>query len=159
MARHCRKGDFGSPLELFDRGRRGPEPARIRRGGRLTDALSLGNMTEKTDHKRDAPISYRPPAKLRDEFYRRIEASGLPVNAYITKALFDLPTPRGTRRPPIEKEMLALLLARSAAIRDTLDSAARVDGDEAHTGNALKAACEELAVIRAALMKLMERTP
>ena len=146
-------------MELIDRGRRGPEPARIVRGGRPTDAPSLGNMTEKTDKKRDAPISYRPPAKLRDEFYRRIEASGLPVNAYITKALFDLPTPRGTRRPPLEKEMLALLLARSAAIRDALDSAARVAGEEAHTGNALRVACDELAVIRAALMKLMERAP
>ena len=146
-------------MELFDRGRRGPEPARITRGGRLTDAPSLGNMTEKTDQKRDAPVSYRPPAKLRDELYRRIEASGLPVNAYITKALFDLPTPRGTRRPPVEKEMLALLLARSAAIRDALDSTARVAGDEANAADALKAACDELAVIRAALMTLMERAP
>ncbi len=146
-------------MELFDRGRRGPEPARIVRGGRLTDAPSLGNMTEKTDKKRDAPISYRPPAKLRDEFYRRIEASGLPVNAYITKALFNLPTPRGTRRPPLEKEMLALLLARSAAIRDALDSAARVAGDDSRTADALQAACDELAVIRAAVMKMMERAP
>ena len=116
-------------------------------------------MTDKTDKKRDAPVSYRPPAELRDEFRRRVEASGLPVNAYITKALFDLATPRGTRRPPLEKEMLALLLARSAAIRDALDSAARVAGDEADTSNALKAACDELAVIRAALMTLMERAP
>jgi hypothetical protein len=111
-------------------------------------------MTEKTDKKRDAPVSYRPPAKLRDEFYRRVEASGLPVNAYITKALFNLVTPRGTRRPPIEKEMLALLLARSAAIRDALDGVARVAGDEGRAADALQTACDELAVIRAALMKI-----
>jgi len=116
-------------------------------------------MTEKTDKKRDAPISYRPPADLADEFRRRVETSGLPVNAYITKALFNLPTPRGTRRPPLEKEMLALLLARSAAIRDALDGAARVAGNESRAADALQTACDELAVIRAAVMKMMERAP
>jgi hypothetical protein len=116
-------------------------------------------MTEKTDQKRDAPISYRPPAELRDEFRRRVEASGLPVNAYITKALFSLAPPRGTRRPPVEKEMLALLLARSGAIRDALDGVARISGDDRHATDALQTACDELAVIRAALMKMMERAP
>ncbi len=116
-------------------------------------------MTDKTDQKRDAPVSYRPPAELRDEFRRRIEASGLPVNAYITKALFDLPALRGTRHPPVEKQMLGQLLARSAAIRDALDGAARAAGDEASAADALRTACEELAVIRAAIMKMMERAP
>ena len=116
-------------------------------------------MTDKTDKKRDAPVSYRPPAELRDEFRRRVEASGLPVNAYITKALFDLATPRGTRRPPVEKLMLAQLLARSAAIRDSLDDAAKTAGDSSRAADALEAACDELAVIRAALMKMMERAP
>ncbi len=116
-------------------------------------------MTDKTDEKRDAPVSYRPPAKLRDEFYRRVEASGLPVNAYISKALFGLATPRGTRRPPVEKQLLAQLLARSAAIRDALDGAARATGDDGRATDALQTACDELAVIRAALMKMMERAP
>ena len=116
-------------------------------------------MTEKTDKKRDAPVSYRPPAELRDEFRRRVEASGLPVNAYITKALFDLAIPRGTRRPPVEKQMLALLLARSAAIRDALDNASRAAGEDARMAAAVEAACDELKIIGAALMKLMERAP
>jgi hypothetical protein len=55
--------------------------------------------------------------------------------------------------------MLAQLLARSAAIRDALDGAARVAGDEAVVADALKTACDELTVIRAALLKLMERAP
>lgn len=116
-------------------------------------------MTDKTDKKRDAPVSYRPPAELRDEFHRRVEASGLPVNAYITKALFDLATPRRARRPPVEKQMLAQMLARSAAIRDALDATARVAGDEAGASDALRAACDELTAIRAALLKMMERAP
>jgi hypothetical protein len=116
-------------------------------------------MTDKTDKKRDAPVSYRPPAKLRDEFRRRVEASGLSANAYITKALFDLAPPRRRRRPPVEKEMLALLLARSAAIRDCLDEAARGASEDSLPADALRSAYDELVVIRAALMKMMERTP
>lgn len=116
-------------------------------------------MTDKTDKKRDSPVSYRPPAELRDEFRRRVEASGLSANAYITKALFDLATPRRARRPPVEKQMLAQLLARSATIRDALDNATRVAGGERHAADALSVACDELTVIRAALLKMMERAP
>jgi hypothetical protein len=58
-------------------------------------------MTEKTDQKRDAPVSYRPPADLRDEFRRRVETSGLSANAYITRAIFNAAIPRATRRPAV----------------------------------------------------------
>jgi hypothetical protein len=71
----------------------------------------------------------------------------------------NLPIPRGTRHPPVEKQMLAQLLARSAAIRDSLDDAARTAGDDSRAAAALETACDELAVIRAALMKMMERAP
>jgi len=115
-------------------------------------------MTEKPDRKRDAPISYRPPADLADEFRRRVEASGLPVNAYITRAIFNAAIPRGTRHTPAEKELLAHLLGRSGAIRDALDNATRVSGEDARTA-AVEAAYAELKIISAALMKMMERTP
>ena len=102
------------------------------RGGTRIDAPTFGSMTEKTDKKRDAPVSYRPPAELRDEFRRRVETSGLSANAYITTAPSSTAAiPRGTRRPAVEKQMLAQLLGRSAAIRDALDNASRVAGDEA----------------------------
>jgi hypothetical protein len=130
---------------------------RFVRGGRRIDALSFGGMTEKTDKKRDAPVSYRPPAELREEFRRRVETSGLSANAYITRAVFGAAIPRGTRRPAVEKQMLAHLLGRSAAIRDALDNASCVAGIGA--ADAMKTACEELTVIRAALMKMMEREP
>lgn len=101
-----------------------------------------------TDKKRDAPISYRPPVDLRAEFVRRVEASGLPVNAFITQAVF-----RGRRRPA-ERELLAQIMAEAATIRDHLDTIAE-GGKADHTDAALG----ELAVIRAALLKLMERAP
>jgi len=109
--------------------------------------------------KRAAPVSYRPPAKLRDEFRRRVTQSGLSVNAYITKAVFDLAIPRGTRHPPVEKQMLAQLLFRSAAIRDALDNATRDAGDDVRLAELVQAIHGELEVIRAALMKNMERAP
>ena len=116
-------------------------------------------MTKKTDKKREAPISYRPPALLRDEFFRRVEASGVSANSYITRALFGAAAPRATRTPRIEKEMLALLLARSAAIRDALDEATHRVPDDASASEAIQRACDELTVIRAALMKMMQRAP
>jgi hypothetical protein len=129
------------------------------RGRRLTDAPNFGGMTEKTDKKRDAPISYRPPADLAGEFRRRVELSGLPVNAYITRAIFNAAIPRATRHPPAEKQMLAHLLGRSGAIRDALDTATRVAGEDARTAAAVEAAVDELKIIAAALMKMMERVP
>lgn len=130
---------------------------RFVRGVSGIDAHSLDGMTEKTDKKRDGPVSYRPPAELRDEFRRRVETSGLSANAYITRAIFNAAVPRGTRRPAVEKQMLAQLLGRSAAIRDALDHAGRVAGSDA--ADAMRTACEELTVMRAALMKMMEREP
>lgn len=101
-----------------------------------------------TDKKRDTPISYRPPVDLRDEFVRRVEASGLPVNAFITQAVF------GGRRRPAERELLAQIMAEAAIIRDQLDAIA----DSAQADH-VDAALGELAVIRAALLKMMERAP
>ena len=114
-------------------------------------------MTEKTDKKRAAPISYRPPASLRDEFHTRVERSGLPVNAFITHAVFDSMPPRSTRRPPIEKQMLAQLLAEAASIRDRLDELAA--GEHGGSADIVGTALDDLAVMRAALLKMMERAP
>jgi hypothetical protein len=114
-----------------------------------------GGMTD--ENKREPPISYRPPAALREEFLRRVEGSGLPVNAYITHAVFAVPAPRGSRRPPAEKQMLAQIMAETAAIRDRLDIHAGNDDDD--DDHHLDAAFDDLAVIRAALLKMMERAP
>jgi len=121
------------------------------------DAPNFGNMTEKTDKTRDSPISYRPPADLAAEFRRRVEQSGLSVNAYITRAVFNAPIPRGARKPPVEKQMLAELLARSGAIRDALDNATRIDGENPDTAQAVKAGVAELEIIAAGILKMLER--
>ena len=116
-------------------------------------------MEKKTDNEREAPISIRIPRHLRETFLRKVEASGYSKNGYILKCIFGADAPRATRTPRVEKEMLATLLARSAAIRDALDEAAHRTPDDASASEAIKAACDELTVIRAALMKIMERAP
>jgi hypothetical protein len=121
------------------------------------DAPNFGNMTEKTDKTRASPISYRPPADLAGEFRRRVEQSGLSVNAYITRAVFNAPIPRGARKPPVEKQMLAELLALSGAIRDALDHATRIDGENPDTAQAVRAGVAELEIIAAGILHLLER--
>lgn len=123
------------------------------------DAPTFGSMTEKTDKTRDAPLSIRIPPERQAEFRDSVAASGLPTNAYVVRAIFNAPIPRGARKPPVEKQMLAHLLGRSAAIRDALDNAARVAGEDGRLIEAVEAGNAELKIIAAALMKMMERTP
>jgi hypothetical protein len=116
-------------------------------------------MEQKTGNERDAPFSIRIPRHLRETFLRNWQASGLSKNGFILKCIFGAEAPRAARTPRVEKEMLATLLARSAAIRDALDEAAHRTPDDASASEAIQAACDELTVIRVALMKMMERAP
>lgn len=150
-------------MEPIDRGRRGPGTREVRtrfvRGGGLIDAPSFGGMTEKKTDKRASPISLRLPADLAGEFKRRVEQSGLSANAYIIRAIFNAPIPRGARTPPAEKQMLAQLLSRSGVIRDALDEAVRTTGGDPRTAEAAEAAAKELELIAAGILKMLERGP
>lgn len=83
-------------------------------------------MTEKK--RRRAPISYRLPEILREEFRTRVEKSGLSVNAFITQAIFGSPPPQQSRRPPVAAQDLARLLAEAAKLRGQLETLS-VDGE------------------------------
>ncbi|WP_246204597.1 hypothetical protein [Devosia marina] len=110
-------------------------------------------MTEK---KRDAPISYRPPEALREEFRARVEKSGLSVSAFITQSVFADDAPRQARRAPIEQQQVARLLAETAALHDRL----RALGDADRVDPALfDAAVRDLHDIRAALLSALGRRP
>ena len=109
--------------------------------------------------KKEPPISYRPPVALREEFYARVERSGLSTNAFITKAIFATTTPRQTRRPPIEKQILARLLAQAAGIRDQLNEIALTGDDDSRNTLIIAAAFDELTAIRAVLLQAMGRKP
>jgi len=113
-----------------------------------------------TDKKRGAPISYRPPRELREEFRARALKSGLSVNAFITAAVFGAPAPRQARRPSAEQRVIAQLLAETARVGMQLQTLARSDAaaDAAHAA-AVDAALRDLREIRAACLVALGRTP
>lgn len=109
-------------------------------------------MTDK--RKREAPISYRPPESLREEFQARVSSSGLSVNAYITAAIFGSDAPRQARRPPLARQDLARLLAMTAALKARLETLPD-EGDDQLQGEARRT----LTDIRTLLLQAMGRVP
>lgn len=106
-----------------------------------------------TDKKRDAPISYRPPETLREEFRALVEKSGLSVNAFITNAIFGRAPGKQSRRPPIATQDLARLLAEAAKLRGQLETLARDSEREVQ----LREAVTVLTDIRTLLMQALGR--
>ena len=116
-------------------------------------------MPDDSISKREAPISYRPPQALREDFVRRVERSGLSISAFITKCVFDRDPPRQSRRPPVEEQDLARLLGRCAQLRDALHEIGLAQGRGSAVALTVEAALDELTAIRAALLKAMGRAP
>jgi len=111
------------------------------------------------NEKRPAPISYRPPATLRDEFDLRVSKSGLSISAYITKCVFDNPPPRQSKRPVAEAKLLARILAEAAKIHDDLHALKQVQSINEEDHLRFDAALNDLTEIRAAILKSMGRQP
>ncbi len=114
-------------------------------------------MPDTTNRKREAPISYRPPKGLRQEFHARVKKSGLSTSAFITKAVLATDPPRQSHRPSMEAELLARLLAQAAKIRDELHQISLMGSDD--NAPVIEAAFDELTEIRAALIKASGRKP
>ena len=95
----------------------------------------------------------------REEFRVRVEKSGLSISAFITKSIFKTDPPRQSRRPAVEAELLAQLVAEAAKIREELCSIELASGDDSETAKTVEAAYQELAEIRAACFKAFGRQP
>lgn len=106
--------------------------------------------------KRAPPISYRPPAQMRDEFTARVRNSGLSINGYITRAVFAGDAPRTRPQPRLDRAMAATLLAQAAGIADQLS---KFPEGTTERDEALRACREELLLIRTFLMQLAGREP
>lgn len=111
-------------------------------------------MTEKK--KRDAPISYRPPEALREEFRTRVEKSGLSVSAFITQAIFETAAPRQSRRAPTEQQQIARLLSETARLHNCLRDLGQSDVPDPAL---LEGAVRDLQEMRAALLLALGRRP
>lgn len=116
-------------------------------------------MAKRTDKKRNAPISYRPPSGREDEFQARVARSGLSQNGYITECVFRGEAPRASRRPVIEQQLVAQLLSQAARLHDQLHDISLMAGESPAIVMRLEQANAELAAIRAACFKAFGRTP
>lgn len=114
-------------------------------------------MTRRTK-KRPAPISYRPPERLRDEFHLRVTNSGQSINAFITESVFGHTAPRARPLSPLDQKMAAMLLSQSARINDRLAQACGEPHDS-HLEQLLQECRDELAEIRSYLMLALGRGP
>ncbi len=109
--------------------------------------------------KRPAPLSYRPPASLQDEFDIRVSKSGLSVSAYITKCIFNQAPPRQSKRPAAEYKLLAKLLGEAAKIHDDLHALKQAQSMNDEDRFRFDTALNNLTEIRAAILKSMGRQP
>lgn len=115
-------------------------------------------MTMARKTKRTAPVSYRPPEILRGEFHARVQNSGLPINAYITAAVFGEGAPKSRKVTPLDQQTVAALLAQAAQIADQLRRMTGSVHDPYHA-SLIEACRDELSEIRAALLALQGREP
>jgi hypothetical protein len=116
-------------------------------------------MVEQDEKKREAPISYRPPKELRVEFDERVLASGLSTSAFITKSVFGRDPPRQSRRPSVEHEAVAQILAGLAQIRDELHAIAMHLGEGGVDRALIEEAVRPLTEMRAVCFKALGRKP
>lgn len=118
-------------------------------------------MTDRrTAPRRPAPITFRLPRHLREEFRARVEASGLSASAYIVQCIFRSAPPRRARRPSVDSEQLAAVLVRAAEMADRLRTIERLAADGGQDVRAPVAqAAIHLAELRSALFKALGRTP
>ncbi|MCP5299104.1 MAG: hypothetical protein H6954_05305 [Chromatiaceae bacterium] len=114
-------------------------------------------MHEKSRKKREAPISYRPPADLRELFFELVAKSGLTISGFITRRVFGDAAPIGTRRPPIELKYLAKILANSIRTYSLVQKALSSGGERQIA--LLEEAVAVLRDIRTALFELMGKKP
>lgn len=107
--------------------------------------------------KRPPPYSYRPPARLREEFERRVEESGLSMSAFITKHCLGEVLPSQHRSQPEKKKELARLLREAARIKESLDELkARHPAPDSLT-ETVEQAKSELVLIRTLIMQALGR--
>ncbi len=116
-------------------------------------------MPDRDDKKREAPISYRPPSDLRDEFRARVERSGLTTNAFLNKAVFNTDPPRQSRRASAAQIAMTHALPPAAEIRNAGDRIRAIAGDHPEIAAALDDIDIALSEIRAAVFKANGRQP
>ena len=84
-------------------------------------------MTEHSSNKhRPAPFSIRLSVDERAEIVRRADAAGLSIGGYWKSAVFNLPPPRKSHRPSVDRVELAKLLGNLGRVGNNINQLARI---------------------------------
>ena len=115
--------------------------------------LRRETLTEHSSNKRPAPFSVRLSVDERRELVRRAEAAGLSIGGYWKSAVFNLPPPRKSRRPSVDRIELAKLLGQLGRVGNNINQLTRTLNAEGSVEiPELVTALKELTDMRAAIM-------
>lgn len=113
-------------------------------------------MNDQSSNKRPAPFSIRLSVDERAEIVRRAEAAEISIAAYWKLAVFNLPPPRKSRRPSVDRIELAKLLGQLGKVGNNINQLARIlNTDGSVEIPELTKALKELTDMRAAVMNAM----
>lgn len=127
--------------------------------------LSYGRTMDrkpKPKPKRTAPVSYRPPEGLREEFHTRVHNSGLSINSFITASVFGQAAPKSRRVASLDEQAAAALLTQAARIHDQLKALSVPSGEiwiDMDGTTVLQECRDELIEVRSCLLSALGRQP
>ncbi len=120
-------------------------------------------MNDQSSNKRPAPFSIRLSDDERAEIVRRADAAGLSIGGYWKSAVFNLPPPRKSHRPSVDRVELAKLLGQLGRVGNNINQLARTLNAEGSVEiPELTQALKELTDMREAVMIALgyqEKTP
>ena len=110
-------------------------------------------MNNQSSNKRPAPFSIRLSDDERAEIVRRADAAGLSIGGYWKSAVFNLPPPRQSHRPSVDRVELAKLLGQLGRVGNNINQLARTLNAEGSVEiPELTQALKELTDMREAVM-------
>jgi hypothetical protein len=118
-------------------------------------------MTSGTEKRvRDSVLPVRLAADERATLDAAAEKAGLTTSSYARQAMLGAPAPRQVRRPPVERQELARLLAELGKVGSNLNQLAKaVNSGIVPYGNEIEAALVGLRDVRGAILKALGRAP
>ena len=122
----------------------------------MHEATRSGSEKRKRQHQVNVRFSETEHAELT----RRADAVGLSVGAFIRMQSLDLPPPRSSRVPPINRQMVAQLLAQLGKLGSNINQMARHMNQGGQLADwQLNEANHALGEMRDACMKALGRDP
>lgn len=122
----------------------------------MHEAKRSGSEKRKRQHQ----VNVRFSETEHTELARRADAIGLSVGAFIRMQSLDLPPPRSSRVPPINRQMVAQLLAQIGKIGSNVNQIARLTNSGEHPFEwQFKEAHHAIIEMRDACIKALGRDP